>query len=340
MSSQLFVTPQGSVNTHQPPTIKACDNCRSQKVRCITDTTESGKCQRCSRMNRACIFRPVQKRKSRKRTDARVAELEREVEAMRSFFGSKLNAPLGDPSSISSGPDINSFHPSLSSKGIGDSSADSQSPISSQSGILPDGHTKISLSVQDTSAQTDVVDRGLVSLEMAASLINIYINALMPHYPVVVLAENFIIDDLRRDKPVLFLSIIAAAAGKCDPQLRSVLSTELLQTFATKLFINGEKSLELVQSLIVTVVWYLPPVNSGMLKFYEYIHMAATMALDLGIGSKPGPLRNIYTTSRTLVDEKVLGMPIASEPDPGEIECRRTFLACFLLSMGLVGFQF
>ena len=61
---------------------RACDYCRTLKVRCIMENSSADKCQRCAKSNRACVLTAPQKRKQRKRTDTRVAELEREVRAM------------------------------------------------------------------------------------------------------------------------------------------------------------------------------------------------------------------------------------------------------------------
>src|ERR1700761_7342421 len=71
------------------PSHRACAHCRSQKVRCIVDDENPDVCQRCTRSGRPCVFTPLQKRKQRKRTDTRVAELEREMRAMRAALKNK-----------------------------------------------------------------------------------------------------------------------------------------------------------------------------------------------------------------------------------------------------------
>ena len=59
---------------------RACEAYRLLKVRCLSDeTSPSSQCQRCRRAKRSCVFAAPQKRRPRKRTDTRVAELEREV---------------------------------------------------------------------------------------------------------------------------------------------------------------------------------------------------------------------------------------------------------------------
>src|SRR3954464_13230078 len=88
-------TPKTTGEIHTQPN-RACDACRQHKVRCLPDdsTSSSSKtCQRCFRTDRRCVFTVPQKRKQRKRTDTRVAELEREVQAMRALFeGQKSGA--------------------------------------------------------------------------------------------------------------------------------------------------------------------------------------------------------------------------------------------------------
>ena len=75
------------------------------------------------------------------------------------------------------------------------------------------------------------------------------------------------------------------------------------------------------------------------LKFHQYIHMAATMALDLGLGKRP---RNRRTNRppkpsvipdyepHQLVGERTLATPQNAAPDSTTLESRRTLLACYL----------
>lgn len=63
--------------------IRACESCRTRKMRCIQDVSSSSeKCQRCERRNIDCLFTERSTKRRRKRTDTRVAELEKEVKAM------------------------------------------------------------------------------------------------------------------------------------------------------------------------------------------------------------------------------------------------------------------
>ena len=183
----------------------------------------------------------------------------------------------------------------------------------------------------------DVLDRGVLSMASAVQLFHSYTNDLVPHYPLVVFPEGYTAAELRRSKPTLFLAVIAAASGKSDPELSTVLNTEVLQAYATRTFINNEKSLELVQAMIVTSVWHNPPNGFEQLKFYEYIHMAATMALEIGLGTKPDTSRGErHSSNNTTPPEGADKTPssTSAEHDADDIEKMRTYLACYMICAG------
>ncbi|KAI4140795.1 MAG: hypothetical protein L6R39_005657 [Caloplaca ligustica] len=62
------------------PVVRACESCRARKVRCLPEDPTT--CQRCARSGRDCIYTAPEKRRRRKRTDTRVAELEHMVQML------------------------------------------------------------------------------------------------------------------------------------------------------------------------------------------------------------------------------------------------------------------
>ncbi len=61
---------------------RACEACRSLKVRCEPDPENpEGTCKRCAKARRPCVV-TVPNRKRQKKTDSRVAELERKIDAL------------------------------------------------------------------------------------------------------------------------------------------------------------------------------------------------------------------------------------------------------------------
>lgn len=132
--------------------------------------------------------------------------------------------------------------------------------------------------------------------------------------------------EVRSSKPTLFLAVIAAASGSSDPSLFRALNVELLKEFANKIMISNMKDLELVQAMLIMAAWYFPPDQFEDLKHYQYIHMAATMAMDIGLGELTG---TSTTTSPAHGSPQSL-----SEATADDIERFRTILACYLLCAG------
>lgn len=61
---------------------RACDACRQLKVRCEPDDKNpSNPCKRCAKANRSCVVTPPT-RKRQKKTDSRVSELEKKIDAL------------------------------------------------------------------------------------------------------------------------------------------------------------------------------------------------------------------------------------------------------------------
>ena len=177
--------------------------------------------------------------------------------------------------------------------------------------------------------ELDVIDRGVLSLATARILFESYSTDVTALAPLVLIPHGTTADDMRMSKPVLFLAIMAVAAAKHSTALYKTLNSEIRQLFSTTLF--TEKSVQLVQALLVTSVWYFPPTSCNQLKVYQYVHLAATMALDLGIGTRPRKNGAGYLWE---VKEYVhSGFNDISRVSSrvAELENRRTFLACYIM---------
>lgn len=165
----------------------------------------------------------------------------------------------------------------------------------------------------------DVIDRGIITLDDAEQLVAFFIHNLSFFFPLVVLPSNTTAAHLRQAKPVLFLSVIAAAAISVDAGLAGVLNREMVWLYAERFFIEGEKSLELVQALLLMTIFYFPPGSPLKLQFYQYTHIASTMALEIGLATK-------CRVSKQKADRKI-------EPQDEHLaEQARALLGCYHLS--------
>ncbi|RYP07003.1 hypothetical protein DL764_002826 [Monosporascus ibericus] len=349
-------TPQDPNDPKRP---RACEACRGLKVKCEADPANpDGPCKRCAKAGRNCIVtQPTRKRQ--KKTDSRVAELEKKIDALTASLQATRGggAPhLRNGQRIPSPDDRNNFT-SLSSYGNVPSSnrgppssrephSHYAPPVEGQPLPSPLGvgagqkrkfsDTQATSEPQEPAASqqarspgpnADLIDRGILTMEQAEVLFLRYTKEMAVHLPAVVFPASMTAAQLRRTLPCLFLGIMMAASSEM-PQVQRQLANELVHLIADRVVIRGEKSLELVQLLQISVIWYYPPEHFEELKFYQFLHMAAVMAIDIGLGRKQSMSRSrlIPSTWRGLTFRKT---PF---PDPTSIEARRAWLSSYFLA--------
>ena len=171
----------------------------------------------------------------------------------------------------------------------------------------------------------------LISPDMAATIFNRYTTQLAPHLPAVVFPPGTTAEQVFREKPILYVCILSAAShGTLHPDTSKQITREAIGAIADCVVRNGAKSLELIQAMQVTALWYKPPEKAEQTNFYQIIHMAAVMALDIGLGKRFNPAKA----------KRGFGGPNAKyAPGPGKmlpqdsdtLEARRAWLGCYYL---------
>lgn len=170
----------------------------------------------------------------------------------------------------------------------------------------------------------------LMSPDIAERVFLRYVNEICPHFPAVPFPPGTTAREIREQKPLLFLSILAGSSHGSAEQLVSQeaqreLTRILKDQLADIIWRNGEKSIEIVQALQISVLWYRPPLHFEQHNFYMMVNCAAVMALDLGLGRKATP--NVMRLS--------IGPFRRYHPNSSSIEARRTFLVCYYLCMSI-----
>ncbi|KAI0894756.1 hypothetical protein F4806DRAFT_470476 [Annulohypoxylon nitens] len=352
-------TPNDPANTPQDPNDlkrpRACEACRGLKVKCEPDPANpEGPCKRCAKAGRNCIVtQPTRKRQ--KKTDSRVAELEKKIDALTASLHASRGGPnnasnthstddqaygynhdstaardWGAPPSRShqshSTPELekrSSFPPPTALAGQKrkfTESSDASPTVPSTSSAPPKPST-------GPESEPDIIDRGIITMSEAAAFFTRFTDDMVPHLPAVVFPEGTTAIEIRKSKPILFLSIMAAASSEI-PKLQRQLVREIMQLFAEHIIISGRKSLELIQALLVSVIWYYPPEHFEELKFYQFVHLAAVMSIDIGLGRKK------HNPKTRLVPYTWRDHPFRKQPlpDPMSVEARRTWLAVYFLA--------
>lgn len=363
-----------------PKRPRACEACRGLKVRCEPDPAK-GTCKRCAKAGRQCVV-TVPSRKRQKKTDSRVAELEKKIDALTASLQATKNHVGSDSDGDSSAEDYqnepdNDNHSDPRVPGSNDSQWLQQpSPLSNKSMTAfrrerkrkrsgyPDedvsydtqtmsahsrnGHRlKTSAIGSDYAYQqpayamkplfgpvidpslpghdfSDVIDRKVLDSEMAARIFDHYTRNMAPQMPVVVFPPGTKYGDIRKTKSTLFLAILSVASGHEYPDIQGTLMREITRVYADSIIGKGHKSVELIQALQVSTVWYsAEELKDG--KSYQLIHMAASLAIALGLGRRQsmGPAVSLWSQGQN---------PRNTAAELRTTECRRAWLSCYLLT--------
>lgn len=402
--------PEGATVGHDggpedPKRPRACEACRGLKVRCEPDPNNvDGPCKRCAKAHRNCVV-TVPSRKRQKKTDSRVAELEKKIDALTASLQATKSAPpplahahenamdentgmqmqnrpnpyqqvtnggYGSPfaakpeppangqwAGYSRPPEFQLKTPSAPPMVVAGQrrkyaesreypTSDSHSPstgvpartsvdsgiASRQNGPNPFIAPQPWQKPPATHEYADVIDRGLISAEMASDMFNVFVERMCPHMPAIAFPPGTTAADVRKSKPTLFLAVLSASSGLSHPALQKILTKEIMSIYADRIICHGEKTLEIIQALQVSALWYWPPEHFEELKFYQLIHIAAVMAIDIGMGKK-----SKSSTKKAAGLWRDHAWRRTPYPDAESIEARRAWLSCYFLcctaSMGL-----
>jgi len=359
--------PDGPADPNDVKRPRACEACRQLKVKCEPDeNSPTGSCKRCAKANRQCVV-TAPSRKRQKKTDSRVAELEKKIDALTATLAARGGAdqdvvavdpaipqgpapqhqpprgavygdhwhghvhlpPMTGPSSqnVSQGvkrkiaPDYEYFGGELHKASAPPFKP--AAPAPPYGGMFTTEPMKAKSSDLDDPPYLDVVDRGFIDMGTARKCVERYMAQMCGQLPLMVFPPGTVADDIRKNKPILFSAVLAIASGTIRPDLQPKLITETTRVLADRVIFRGEKSLELVQTIQVMTVFYQPPDRYEELNFNLLIHVAAVMALDLGMGKRAK--RGNLNQWRPYNDNK---KPVV---DANSAEIRRCWLGCYYM---------
>ncbi|KAM3514268.1 hypothetical protein MY11210_002058 [Beauveria gryllotalpidicola] len=128
-----------------------------------------------------------------------------------------------------------------------------------------------------SSTTTTTTTRPRFNLASAASLLDFF-RGMLTYCPVILLPADVTVRDLARTRPFVLLAILAAAAGARSLQGHSLYDDEFRRVFALKLVAGGERSVELLQGILIYCLWQV----------FQYTRMAADLVHDLELDVNSG----------------------------------------------------
>ncbi|KXT04658.1 hypothetical protein AC578_2120 [Pseudocercospora eumusae] len=124
-----------------------------------------------------------------------------------------------------------------------------------------------------------------VTLNEAEVLLDRFRRLMSPGLPYVVLPEGVKARELYKVKPVLLRAITTVAMFH-DLSRQQILVRELIRDVSERIMINGEKSIDLLQAIMVFVAWFHAHVFWCQ-QVTNLLHLAIALTIDMGIDRQP-----------------------------------------------------
>ncbi|KAM3513343.1 hypothetical protein MY11210_003027 [Beauveria gryllotalpidicola] len=284
---RLDSSASSSARRPQPAGVKmrACANCSRLKMKCRwpdraspTDVTTA--CTRCDRLGIACgVPRPV---------FSRVAQLEQKLDGIMSLLESSQRSKRRPSStgSVSTAGDA-------SSPPTPDSHSHNPWPFRTRALDTTTGggggeerrRTSAAHADRGSAERVELVPGFAMTFAEAAEYLQIYRKDYMPVFPFVIIEETTKPHELYHNAPALFWMIMAAVAQTSE-EVDGAVKTWLRHYVAETMIIKQEKTLELLQAILVHLIW-------GSFHFYIdaetplFMNLAQNIVLDLKLDWPP-----------------------------------------------------
>lgn len=184
------------------------------------------------------------------------------------------------------------------------------------------------------------------------AFLDTYAKMMIPMFPFLPIPSHMSAEKLRRERPFLYLNISMIASP--DPARQQELSNTIKQYVADRIIMRGQRSLDLLQGLLVHLTWFIsvsrlhqanfsgsidgPAPNSnlpprqptqGTAQLDAFLHLAMAQAISMGLNQDPSNPKTIlqpitYLSQVDLHRDKI---------PPRTLEDRRTYLGCYYTMM-------
>lgn len=103
-----------------------------------------------------------------------------------------------------------------------------------------------------TAKSTDAPTPGDIE---GQALSETYVRLMIPMFPFVPILSHISAEELRRERPFLYLNILMIACP--NPARQRELSNAIKEYLADHIIMNGQRSLDLLQGLLVHLTWFI-----------------------------------------------------------------------------------
>ncbi|KAL3425507.1 tRNA processing endoribonuclease [Phlyctema vagabunda] len=298
------------------PGPRACQPCAAAKAKCIflsEDLSNNGKCRRCDRLHKDCVLQVPATRKKKIHKITRVAQLEEKLDGIVSL--------------------LKSAHPKDSEPPAESSSSGSNGP--SPPNVLPYEQNRWPLTPPTTTPQSFEMDTRFQIPNLAVpshqelfrndpdSLLTLYRCYMTDQFPFVVIPMGVTAEDLSRTRPFV-LRVILMVANVRDMQ-KAHMEEEIMEYLADHMIMKAEKSLDLLQGLLILIAWYHFHIHLAR-RLTTLMQLATALLIDLGLNSE-------HITSQKSDGSTLKAFPEdLPRSNPRTLEGKRAFLGMTYIS--------
>ncbi|KAK0121832.1 hypothetical protein ONS95_010113 [Cadophora gregata] len=166
-----------------------------------------------------------------------------------------------------------------------------------------------------------IVEKRKVTLKQAEELLAKY-REKASFFPFVKIAPDATVPSLSRTSPFLLLAILTSASIQ-DRLLHHQIDHEFRRVLSSKVLLQGQRSLDFLQGLLVYITWYPAHVNPRDTTSFMYMNLAISLLVDLGL-DQATPSMNKTDVAVTTSD--------LTDGDHFSAAARRTYMGCYYMS--------
>ena len=154
---------------------------------------------------------------------------------------------------------------------------------------------------------------------------------MLPYFPFVYLPPDLTAAQLRKNRPVLWLSVMSITCRRVPSSAQLGRSTHLRALFAHRAVFESEKSLDLLQALLAFLTWVHYTSKRDRPTLSVMAQLAVSMVYDLGLHKTASPCKSLIAR---LVRDHYQQSLVADDPPvlPPLLDERRAALATYLLT--------
>ncbi|KAH8205628.1 hypothetical protein TruAng_000122 [Truncatella angustata] len=152
------------------------------------------------------------------------------------------------------------------------------------------------------------------NLDSAEKLFRTF-KGMLPSCPCIVLGEDASVRTMARDSPFVLLAILAATSSSTSLQGHSLYDEEFRKVLGLKFVTGGERSLDLLQGILVYCAWYPFHLRPKHRQAIQYLRMATDIAHDLGLD-----------------EEETFAAILQTGPSLEDLASFRAFISCYYLA--------